>query len=166
MGLISMRLMDEIGKKLLHVLIFGLVSLVLVQGLMTEDRFRFYLSLGERLEGQKVPVSTAMFSDEDLIEEIPCSTSSPGSFSLSLQSYSSLEKARLLINGQEIGRMSSNRIELYVTSGDVIEIDTLAYDHPVTLKVTNVTPNLTFPQEGMLFTSHQALSMLGKIQVR
>lgn len=161
-----MKIMDEIGKKLVRFLIFGLVSLVLVQGLMTKDNIRFYLSLGERLEGQKVAVPATVTGDPGDIEEIPCTTSSPGSFVLALEDYSSLDKVRLLVNGQEMGRMSSNRIKLYVTLGDVIEVDTQAYDHPVTLKITNVTPNLTFPQEGMVITSQQALSMLGKVQVK
>lgn len=145
-------------------MIFGLVSLVVVQGLMTNDNIRFYLSLGERFEGREVTVTTAVTSDLDETLEIPCSTSSPGSFYLELQDYTSLDKVRLLVNGQEIGGMSSSRVKLYVTSGDVIEIDTQAYNHPITLKITNVTTNLAFPAEGMTITSQQAVTMVGKVK--
>lgn len=161
-----MKIMDEIGKRVVRFLIFGLVALVVVQGLMTNDSIRFYLSLGERLEGQEVTVPAAVSSDSEEIGEIPCSTSSPGSFYLELQDYTSLDKVRLLVNGQEIGRMSSSRVKLYVTSGDVIEIDTQAYNHPITLTITGVTPNLAFPEEGMTITSQQAVSMLGKVKVK
>ena len=161
-----MKIMDEIGKRVVRFLIFGLVSLVVVQGLMTNDNIRFYLSLGERFEGREVTVTTAVTSDLGEPLEIPCSTSSPGSFYLELQDYTSLDKVRLLVNGQEMGGMSSSRVRLYVTSGDVIEIDTQAYNHPITLKITNVTPNLAFPEDGMTITSQQAVSMLGKVKAK
>ncbi len=160
-----MKIMDEIGKRLVRFLIFGLVALVVVQGLMTNDNIRFYLSLGERLEGQEVTVPTALTTDPGE-EEIPCSTSSPGSFYLELQDYTSLDKVRILVNGQEMGRMSENRVKLYVTSGDVIEIDTREYHDPITLKITSVTSNLAFPEDGMTFTSQQAITMLGKVAVK
>jgi len=166
MGLIDMKVMDEIGRRLVRFLIFGLVSLVVVQGLMTRDNIRFYLSLGERLEGERVAVPTAALDASDQAAEVPCSISSPGSFTLMLQDYSRLEKVKILVNGQEMGSMALGRVKLYVTSGDVVELDTRAYEHPVTFKVTNVTPNLAFPLEGMTFTSQQSLSMLGKIRVR
>ncbi|MGI6549142.1 MAG: hypothetical protein ACOX4Q_05840 [Syntrophomonadales bacterium] len=158
--------MDEIGKRLVRFLVFGLVALVVVQGLMTNDNIRFYLSLGERLEGQEVTVPTAVTGELEEIEEIPCSTTSPGSFYLELQDYTSLDKVRILVNGQEMGRMSESRVKLYVTSGDVIEIDTQEYNEPITLKITSVTPNLAFPEDGMTFTSQRAVTMLGKVAVK
>lgn len=161
-----MKIMDEIGKRVVRFLIFGLVSLVVVQGLMTNDNIRFYLSLGERFEGREVTVTTAVTSELGEIPEIPCSTSSPGSFYLELQDYTSLDKVRLLVNGHEMGGMSSSRVKLYVTSGDVIEIDTQAYNHPITLKITNVTTNLAFPAEGMTITSQQAVTMVGKVKAK
>ena len=161
-----MNIMDEIGKRAVRLLIFSFIALVVVQGLMTNDGIRFYLSLGERLEGQVALVETAAITESGEILEIPTSTSSPGSIYLELQDYTYLDKVRILINGREMGRMSSSRVKLYVTAGDVLEIDTQAYNHPVTLKVTGVSSNLAFPEEGMTFTSHQAVTMVGKVRVK
>jgi len=158
--------MDEIGKRAVRLLIFSFIALVVVQGLMTNDGIRFYLSLGERLEGQVALVETAAITESGEILEIPTSTSSPGSIYLELQDYTYLDKVRILINGREMGRMSSSRVKLYVTAGDVLEIDTQAYNHPVTLKVTGVSSNLAFPEEGMTITSHQAVTMVGKVRVK
>ena len=91
-----MKIMDEIGKRVFRFLILGLVALVVVQGLMTNDNIRFYLSLGERLEGQKVTVPTAVSSDPGETLEIPCSTSSPGSFYLELEDYTPLTRCGCL----------------------------------------------------------------------
>jgi len=158
--------MDEIGKRAVRMLIFSFVALIIVQGLMTNDGIRFYLSLGERLEGQVALVETAAVTEADAITEIPCSTSSPGYICLELQDYTHLDRVRILINGREVERMSSSRVKLYVTAGDVLEIDTTAYNHPITLKITGASSNLAFPQEGMTFTSHQAVTMVGKIMVK
>ena len=139
-------------------------ALVVVQGLMTNDNIRFYLSLGERLEGQEVTVPTAVTGELEEIEEIPARPSRK--FLSELQDYTSLDKVRILVNGQEMGRMSESRVKLYVTSGDVIEIDTQEYNEPITLKITSVTPNLAFPEDGMTFTSQRAVTMLGKVAVK
>lgn len=161
-----MNIMDEIGKRAVRLLIFSFVALVAVQGLMTNDGIRFYLSLGERLEGQMAVLETAAITEPGEILEIPCSTSSPGSIYLELVDYTCLDRVRVLINGREMGRMSSSRVKLYVTAGDVLEIDTQAYNHPITLKITSVSSNLAFPEEGMTFTSDQAVTMVGKVRVK
>ena len=89
-----------------------------------------------------------------------------GSIYLELVDYTCLDRVRVLINGREMGRMSSSRVKLYVTAGDVLEIDTQAYNHPITLKITSVSSNLAFPKEGMTFTSDQAVTMVGKVRVK
>ena len=66
-----MNIMDEIGKRAVRLLIFSFVALVAVQGLMTNDGIRFYLSLGERLEGQMAVLETAAITEPGEILEIP-----------------------------------------------------------------------------------------------
>ncbi|NLB18326.1 MAG: hypothetical protein GX825_06275, partial [Syntrophomonadaceae bacterium] len=92
--------------------------------------------------------------------------SSPESFELVLRDYTSLDKAKILINGRIIGSMLEGRIKLYVTAGDVIEMDTRSYPYPVSIEIVNVSTNLSFPQEGTVFTSKEAMLLLGKIVVK
>ncbi|NLU48825.1 MAG: hypothetical protein GXX09_00200 [Syntrophomonadaceae bacterium] len=48
-----MKLLDNIEKYLVRAVVLGIVLLVVVQAALTQDPLRFYLSLGERVEGQK-----------------------------------------------------------------------------------------------------------------
>ncbi|NLV15913.1 MAG: hypothetical protein GXY50_01700 [Syntrophomonadaceae bacterium] len=160
-----MKVMDELGKYLFRFFIFALVALVLVQGLMTDENFRFYLSLGERLEGKKIDQPVAADFPDGSEKGVLAEISSPESFELVLRDYSSLDKAKVLINGRVMGSMLAGRIKLYVTAGDVIEVDTQAYPYPVSIEVVNAGESLSFPQEGMIFTSEEAVLLLGKIEV-
>lgn len=160
------KVMDELGKYLLRFFIFFLVALVLVQGLMTDENFRFYLSLGERLEGKKIEQPVVADYPDGSERGVLAEISSPESFELVLRDYTSLDKAKILINGRIIGSMLEGRIKLYVTAGDVIEMDTRSYPYPVSIEIVNVSTNLSFPQEGTVFTSKEAMLLLGKIVVK
>ena len=46
------KFFDRVERTLIRVIVIALVALVVVQGIMTNDQLRFYLSWSERMEGQ------------------------------------------------------------------------------------------------------------------
>lgn len=165
--MVALSVFDKIERVLVRLAVFGLMALVLVQGMMTHDSIRFYMSLGERMEGRKMDVSVAALKDLDVPQpETPVMASSySGSFTLVLQDYTSLDQARVLVNGQVRGRFSNPCLKINVTPGDTVEVDTQAYRHPVRFRIEKVSSSLQFPVEGMTFTSDQ-VTMIGKVVSR
>lgn len=154
-----------VEKYLIRSIVICLVLLVVVQGLMTHDSWRFYLSWGERLEGQVIeyPVNTTDKDREDnnLAVESPYAL-----LTIAVEKYSGLPKAKLLINEKEVANFKNNEIQIKVMAGDVVEIDATNYNFPIEFKIDNVSENLSFPKTGDTYIANQSLVMIGKIIVK
>ena len=161
------RFIAIIEKYLMRFIVIGFVALVIVQGIMTNDPMRLYLSWGERMEGQSIefPVSTGEIDQEQNSSSMQ--VNSPYAILvLSIDKFSSLPNAAILVNGKEIQRFTDNEIRLKLIAGDVVEIDSTQYNFPVEYKVTNISNNLSFPEKGQIFTGNQGMVMIGQIIVK
>ncbi|MGE5423059.1 MAG: hypothetical protein ACM3QW_07330 [Ignavibacteriales bacterium] len=154
-----MRVLDEVEKYLIRLVVFGLIALVTVQGAMTSDSIKFYLSLGEHLEGKNVEAPAAAVDD---LSAYTMLNSDVASITIDTVDYTSLNKAFLVVNGHRQGNFSEGRLTTDVSSGDVIEIDTSWYSHPVQFKVVRTSSNLRFPSEGFSITADQSMTVIGK----
>lgn len=155
--------MDEIERYIIRSAVFVLVLLVLVQGLMTNDSIRFYLSLGEHLEGKKVEVPAASIKDRSADLQ---KASSPGIGSITIEvvDYTGLDQALLLINGHKAGDFSEGRLTAAVASGDVLEIDATRYSHPIQFRVETVSSGIKFPTQGQMTETDRSMALIGKIE--
>ncbi|NLJ73337.1 MAG: hypothetical protein GX333_10020 [Syntrophomonadaceae bacterium] len=154
-----------VERYLMRTIVITLVVLVVVQSLMTYDNWRFYLSLGERLEGQviKFPVNTADKGEEDNLKEVK---SPYALLTISYDKYDALPKANILINDKVLANLTDNDVDVLVAAGDVLEIDATAYNFPIEFIVSGVSDNLFFPEKGEIYISNQSLVMIGKIIVK
>lgn len=162
--MISLKIIDEVLRFLSRVVVLGVVLLVVVQGMMTNDKARFYLSFDERIDGQKIKVPA--LADNELTVKHETSQSSLGTVTLELADYSSLDKARVLVNGREKARFTYNQVTITVQPRDLVEIDTTSYNRPVMVKVTRSSDNIAFPHPGILLSSEQSITLLGEIKTR
>lgn len=159
------KLADLIEKYLIRSIVFTLIALVLVQGIMTKDPIRFYLSFSERLEGQTIeyPVNTIDNEQEDLTAPVE----NPYALvTISIDKYSSLPNAKVLVNGKEVSNFNEEEIQLKIMAGDVLEIDSTSYNFPVDYKISKVSENLSFPEQGNTYTANGSLVMIGKVIVK
>lgn len=157
------RLIEKIEKYLIRVAALSLLALVLVQGLMTSDPIRFYLSWGERMEGQTIelPVSSAQSASQNAAQ-----SSNSGFIVISTGKYASLPMSALRINGEIKTYLDQNETKVQIFAGDVIEIDSSYYQYPIDYKITAVSENLAFPQKGWSVSVNQSVVMLGKVIVK
>lgn len=156
-----------IEKYLIRFIVIGFVVLVIAQGIMTNDPMRLYMSWGERMEGQSIefPVSTGEIDTEQ--DNSSMQVNSPYAvLVLSIEKFSSLPNAVILVNGKEVQRFTDKEVRLKLIAGDVVEIDSSRYNFPVEYKVTNVSNNLAFPERGQVFTGNQGMVMIGQIIVK
>lgn len=160
-----MRFLDEFERMLFKIAVLSLTALVAVQGAMTHDSLRFYLSPEERLEGKQVAIpASAVIPDHKT--GVPAISPAMSGITLRLMDYDALSKARVLVNGQSMGAFVFKSVKLYVSAGDVIEIDTRAYDKPIRIQVAAAPPELRFPGEGLVVSSQQELTMIGRVSSR
>ncbi|MBO8159537.1 hypothetical protein [Thermosyntropha sp.] len=162
------KFVNLVEKILIRIIVITVLIIVAVQGLMTEEPFRLYLSWGERLEGQKIeyPVNKIdSYADEDL------SIKPPYAFLvISADKYSSLPKAVVLVNNKEVESFKNREVRLKVMAGDVVEIDSTAYDIPLEFKITEVSDNLAYPEKGTVYCSNGGqdggMVMIGEVMVK
>jgi hypothetical protein len=156
---------NRVEKGLVRFVVLSLLLMVLVQGLMTSDPIRFYLSWGERMEGENIqfPVNMNQEASTSPVEEIK---SPQARLAIGVDKYSSLPRAKILVNGQEKYNFADKKVTVEINAGDTIEIDSTAYNFPIDYKVTAVSSNLASPEQGQTYTANQTIVMVGKIIVK
>jgi hypothetical protein len=158
------KFINRVEKSLIHLIVLSLAAVVLVQGLMTSEPFRLYLSWGERLEGQIVEYPAIAESPS---HTPPAEVVSPDAvLTIAIEQYSALPKALILVNGKERTRFDEREIRLEVMAGDTIEIDSTSYDFPINYRIKSVSDNLAFPAKDNVYTANHSLVMVGKVIVK
>ncbi|RYD02917.1 hypothetical protein N752_22285 [Desulforamulus aquiferis] len=66
---------------------------------------------------------------------------------LQLVNYSTLPKARVLVNGQVKGDFTHPYVTLSVADGDLLEVDTSFYRHSVEVKVLETSNKIVVPEK-------------------
>jgi hypothetical protein len=163
-------LINKVEKYLIRIVVFSLLAVVVVQGLMTHDPLRLYLSWSERMEGQVVeyPVAgEATESTENSQQTDVLKAQSPqAGIILAIEDFSALPRTVVLVNGTETARFTDKEIKLLVRAGDVLEIDSRSYNFPVKYTIKNCSANLSFPERGAIYTADRGIVMIGKIIVK
>jgi hypothetical protein len=80
--------------------------------------------------------------------------------------YSSLPRAKILINGREKYIFTEKQVTIDIKAGDTVEIDSTAYNFPIDYKIVSVSSNLAHPAAKQIFTANQTIVMVGKIIVK
>ncbi|MDR1160623.1 MAG: hypothetical protein LBK69_08370 [Syntrophomonadaceae bacterium] len=153
---------QQVEKVVLRMVVWGVVLLVGVQGLMAYEPYRLFLSWGERMEGEPLPLPAVQTqAAPDPVHR--GATVSAADLVIKVEQYSSLPKAFVMVNGEKIGNFLDNEFVLQVMPADTIEIDASYYNFPVTFTIGSVSDNLSFPAAGQTFQAHQSIVMLGKV---
>ncbi|MDD3853609.1 MAG: hypothetical protein PHD40_08150 [Syntrophomonadaceae bacterium] len=156
------RWAEKIEKFLIRFVVLTMVAIVVVQGLMTHEPYRLYLSLGERLEGERLeqPVIKNAEIKKAVID------SSQAFIIIRMEQFSSLPEAVLLVNDKEVACFEQKEIKFSVTAGDTVEIDSTYYNFPINYHITAVSENMNFPEAGKKYTGNSSIVMIGKVIVK
>ena len=164
-----MHKFEKFERWLVRFVILGLVALVVVQALMTQDPFRFYLSFAERLDGKKLeniePSQTTLAPIElDNPEQTTEKKNTSDFVTLEITDFSSLQKANILLNGQIIADFREKWVTVPVRTGDILAIDGSFYRQPFTVIVRKVSPHLQYPKVNQVIKIEQNLVQIGEIK--
>ncbi|MDO7786478.1 hypothetical protein [Desulforamulus aquiferis] len=84
---------------------------------------------------------------------------------LQLVNYSTLPKARVLVNGQVKGDFTHPYVTLSVADGDLLEVDTSFYRHSVKVKVLETSNKIVVPEKGVEISGQQNILVLGEVKL-
>ena len=160
-------LIDRVEKGLIRFVVIGIVIMVVVQGFMSVDPLRLYLSWGERMEGEQLQLPVAANKTETVDPDVEEAAVSPRArLVLEISHFSSLPRAKVLVNGSERAAFNGKQISLAVQAGDKVEIDATAYNFPIEFSVEAVSSNLVFPEKSQKYTANQTVVMVGRLIVK
>lgn len=167
------KYINLVEKYLIRIIVIFLTALVVVQGLMTRDDLRLYLSLGERLEGQYIG-QPALNESQEPEPSVPNDNSaqkavreSPrAQLTISIERFSSLPRAVILVNHHPYREFTEKEMRLELAAGDVVEIDTTFYSFPVSFLIKDTSSNVAYPEKNQVYQANQGIVMVGKIIVK
>lgn len=90
---------------------------------------------------------------------------SDNSIIFQLINFSTLPKAKILVNGKIAGDFTHPYVNLPVAEGDLVEIDTCFYEHLVTIKVLESSSNIVLPQKGVQLSGKKTVLSFGKVKL-
>jgi len=159
------KLIDKIERIMIRIIVLGMVLLVVIQGLMVHEPARLYLSWAERMEGQSLEYLVA--GSQEATENQPVAIDSPQAvMTLTIQQFSSLPQAKILINDQQWASFDQKEMEIPLMAGDIVEIDCTAYDFPVEFAIKAASENMAWPEPGKTYSANQSIVMIGKVIVK
>ncbi|AQS58584.1 hypothetical protein [Desulforamulus ferrireducens] len=84
---------------------------------------------------------------------------------LQLVNFSTLPKARILVNGQYQGDFTHPYSTVAVSEGDTIEVDSTFYEHPVTIKVLDGSKAVISPSKGKEYSGQKTIITIGTVKL-
>ena len=149
---------------LISVIIVAVVAIFAVQAVLVLDTAELFFTIGEHLEQQSVT-----FYEEFPETRVTSADSYQSIFAtvtIQCENFSSLEKAVLLINGEEVGDFRAKQITVKVSPGDVLAIDGSFYIHEIVFKVVAASENVAQPEIGQTVRVLGDIGVLGEVRLR
>ena len=83
---------------------------------------------------------------------------------LQLENYSSLAKAKVMVNGHEAGDFTEKQVSVMVHPGDLLEVDGSFYQQAIRVKVLDTSSIIKLPEEGKEFLIRSGITELGRVE--
>lgn len=152
----------ERGEKfLVRTVILSFVLLIVIQSMLTSDSMRFYLSWSERLEGTPFqewsnPSARVLDGESDIFAHL----------TIELKDFSSLSKAKLLINDKETSDFRDKKITIKVYADDVISIDGSFYNRPLEFEISEASPNISDPKLHQVIRTESTIESFNQVKFK
>lgn len=137
------RWVEPVEKYLIRAAVVGVLLLVIAQGLMYNNTTEFYMGFSQLLNRE-----VAQFDSEYPQARVTGTSAAFATVTLKLTNYSSLQKAKLLVNGKEVTDFRDSQVTIRVNPGDEIAVDGSFYTHQLNLVVAAVSENIGVPATG------------------
>lgn len=157
------------GRKLEVLLLAGILAALAVilgvQALLVLDAAELFFEIGKQVEPQPMTFyeefpEVRVTASSDALQSVFATVT------IQCQNYSSLDKAVLLINGEEVGSFHDKQITVKVADGDVLAVDGSFYIHEIVFEVVAASENVAQPELGQTVTVFGDIRMLGEVRLK
>lgn len=84
---------------------------------------------------------------------------------LQLNNFSTLPRAKVLVNQEVRGEFRDRYVTVAVRNGDTIEVDGTFYSHPVEIVVLDVSPGVLAPSSGQQLKLQGGVTKVGTVRI-
>ena len=137
--------MKRIEGVLILTVVVGLFAIIGSQALHSFNPVDFYAGIAEKLEGEPV----------NFYDEFPETRVTSGQYhsvfatvTVQVENFSSLEKAVLVVNGEEVADFREKQVTIKVAPGDILAVDGSFYTHEIVFRVVAASQNVSQPEIG------------------
>jgi len=156
------------GRKLELFLLTGIAAVLLVifalQAILFLDAAELFFEIGEQVNKESIAFYQE-FPEARVTSADTAIQSVFATVTIQCRNYSSLEKAVLLINGEEVGDFRNKQLTVKVSEGDVLAIDGSFYIHELIFEVVATSENVAQPEIGQTVRVYQDIAVLGKVRL-
>jgi len=160
-ALFKVTFIEEVEKYLIRAIVVGVILLVLVQTFFLQDPTQFYMSFSEKLNQEVTNFNRIYPEARPTSGEIAVFST----VTIRLENFSSLQKAKLLINDRVVTDFRDKQVTVRVNPQDVISIDGSYYTHRLVFKVVSVSNNVAQPKAGKIVEVYQNQVSLDPVHV-
>jgi len=152
---------EEVEKYLIRAIVVGVILIVLVQTFFLQDPMQLYMSFSEKLN-QEVT---------DFDRQYPEARATSGqvaafsTVTIRLENFSSLQKAKLLINDSVVADFRDKQVTVRVNPHDVLSIDGSYYTHRLVFKIVSASKNVAQPKTGRMVEVYKNQVSLDPVDV-
>jgi len=158
-----MRTIQKFERFLIAGIVFGLTALLLVQTMMVMDHQGFVAGLSKELG--KRPFDFYQEYPEARVTSGPYQTVF-ATITIQCENFSSLEKAVLIVNGEEVGDFRDKQLTIKVSPGDIVSIDGSFYTHELVFKVVAASENVGQPEIGQIIRVNGDIALVGNVRMK
>lgn len=158
-----MKTIQKFERFLIAGIVLGFAALLLVQTMMAIDHQWLVAGLSEELE--KRPVNFYQEYPEARVTSGPYQTVF-ATITIQCENFSSLEKAILLVNGEEVGDFRDKQLTIKVSPGDTVSIDGSFYTHELIFKVVAASENVGQPEIGQIIRVNGDVALVGEVRMK
>lgn len=158
-----MNPIKKLERFFIAVIFIGLILLVFTQAALIFDISELFTYIAEEIEERPVK----------FYKEYPEARVTSGPYhsvfatvTIQCDNYSSLEKAILLVNGEEVADFRDKQITIKVSPGDVLSIDGSFYVHELVFKVVAVSENVGQPEIGQIIHVQGDVAVVGEVRMK
>ena len=111
----------------------SVILCIAMQVIMTRDNLRGYFDIAQSWNGTELDTTLPVVQDD---------TALFGNIVIEVPNFTTLPDAKVLVNGVESGSFKENQVTVRVYAGDVIEIDSSAYEKYITYAIVRASANI------------------------
>ncbi|MEJ6952169.1 hypothetical protein [Natronospora cellulosivora (SeqCode)] len=150
--------LEMVEKFLVNFIVIGLILLISLQLIMRTD-------MGyQRIKNLEYSLRNVLHEDETVEVFARPQSFSEGKILISLEQDYSLPQVWLVKNGTRVANFSAGFVEIAISEGDFLLIDSKFYDQALTLEIKEISPNVRSWHVGQQFRVFSEEKRLGVVE--